>query len=56
MTLQPSAPLPPPEWYADPTGRHSHRYWDGAQWTAQVADAGQAGVDPLDAPGAGLPG
>ena len=56
VTPQPSTPLPPPEWYADPTGRHSHRYWDGAQWTAQVADAGQTGVDPLDAPGAGPPG
>ena len=27
-----------PDWYADPTGIHHHRYWDGAQWTAHVAD------------------
>ena len=44
-------PLPPAQWYADPSGRHTHRYWDGARWTEQVADDGRAGVDPLDAPG-----
>ena len=27
-----------PGWYADPTGIHHRRYWDGAQWTARVAD------------------
>src|SRR5450756_176024 len=36
----PSAPLPPAQWYADPTGRHAHRYWDGSRWTSQVADDG----------------
>jgi hypothetical protein len=44
-------PLPPAQWYADPTGRHTHRYWDGAQWTAQVADDGRTAIDPLDGPG-----
>jgi hypothetical protein len=39
-----------PDWYADPTGRHQYRYWDGAIWTADVADSGQASVDPLDQP------
>lgn len=36
-------------WQADPTGRHEHRYWDGAQWTDNVADAGVAATDPFDA-------
>jgi len=52
----PSAALPPAQWYADPTGRHTHRYWDGAQWTPHVADDGRTGVDPLDAPGSGPTG
>jgi hypothetical protein len=34
-------------WYADPSGRHQYRYWDGATWTPSVADDGQASVDPL---------
>jgi hypothetical protein len=61
FTLEPSikAPqpaLPPAQWYADPTGRHTHRYWDGARWTPQVADGGQTASDPLDGPGSGPPG
>jgi hypothetical protein len=39
----------PPAWYPDPTGRHDHRWWDGAAWTAHIADAGTAGIDPLGA-------
>ena len=35
-------------WFEDPTGRHQHRYWDGTAWTPDVADNGQASVDPLD--------
>ena len=27
-------------WQPDPTGKHDHRYWDGTQWTDNVADAG----------------
>jgi HEAT repeat protein len=38
----------PPDWYGDPTGRHQHRYWDGARWTHHVADNGKASVDELD--------
>lgn len=37
----------PPGWFPDPTGRHDHRWWDGAAWTAHVADSGVAAVDPL---------
>lgn len=39
----------PPAWYPDPTGRHDHRWWDGAEWTAHVADAGTPGTDPVPA-------
>ena len=48
----------PPGWFRDPTGRHDHRWWDGAAWTGHVADAGVAGVDPLpaaDGSGIGAP-
>jgi len=43
-----------PGWFPDPTGRHDHRWWDGAAWTSHVADAGVAARDPLDAPAAGV--
>jgi hypothetical protein len=49
-TPAPSAPLPPAQWYPDPTGRHQHRYWDGTQWTSQVADDGRTASDPIDGP------
>lgn len=35
-------------WHADPTGRHELRYWDGAQWTEHVSDAGVQSTSPLD--------
>ena len=38
--------LRPAGWYPDPSGKHQHRWWDGARWTEQVGDAGAAGVDP----------
>ena len=41
------APAAPAQWYPDPMGRHQYRYWDGAQWTAQVADDGQSSHDPI---------
>jgi Protein of unknown function (DUF2510) len=44
------AALPHPAaagWEPDPTGRHDHRYFDGTAWTDDVADAGQASLDPL---------
>jgi hypothetical protein len=30
-------------------GRHEHRYWDGSQWTDNVADQGQMSMDPVQA-------
>src|SRR5688500_13738547 len=36
-----------PGWHPDPMGRHQHRYWDGTQWTDNVADQGQMALDPL---------
>jgi putative membrane protein len=34
-------------WFADPSGRHAGRYWDGIRWTDHVDDDGHASVDPL---------
>ena len=45
---QSSPPAASPGWYADPSGRHRHRYWDGSDWTAHVHDADQkTAVDPM---------
>jgi hypothetical protein len=33
-------------WYADPSGRHQFRWWDGSSWTDQVADGDTTGQDP----------
>ncbi len=40
-------PSPPAAWYPDPTGRHQHRYWDGAVWTDTAASNGATVHDPL---------
>jgi Domain of unknown function (DUF4389)/Protein of unknown function (DUF2510) len=40
-------PFVPSAWYPDPTGRHQHRFWDGAAWTPHVADWGQTAFDPI---------
>jgi len=34
-------------WYADPTGRYEHRYYNGRTWTADVSSGGQRFVDQL---------
>jgi Protein of unknown function (DUF2510) len=34
-------------WYPDPTGRHENRWWDGNDWTDQVADGQTVSVDPV---------
>jgi hypothetical protein len=38
----------PSGWKADPTGRHQFRFWDGSQWTENVADDGNQTLDSLD--------
>ena len=35
------------DWYADPSGAHQVRYWDGTQWTEHVADDGVQSIDSL---------
>ncbi len=42
-------------WEPDPTGRHQYRWWDGEQWTDQVADDGIQSVDPVSTAEVGLP-
>ena len=27
-----TAPIPPPDWYPDPSGAPTQRYWDGYKW------------------------
>jgi hypothetical protein len=40
-------PALPSGWYADPTGRFDHRYWNGSVWTNHAATSGEAVLDPL---------
>jgi Protein of unknown function (DUF2510) len=40
-----------PGWYADPTQRHEHRYWDGDQWGGHVSDRGVTATDADALPG-----
>jgi hypothetical protein len=35
-----------PGWFVDPFGKHTQRYWSGAEWTEHVTDNGAPGVDP----------
>lgn len=43
-------------WHPDPAGRSDHRYYDGNRWAEHVSDAaGTQSVDPVGAPGDGLP-
>jgi hypothetical protein len=42
----PAAYSVPPQWYADPSGRHELRYWDGAGWSDRVSDHGTTSTDP----------
>lgn len=37
----------PPGWYPDPSGRHLHRWWDGAVWTDRVGDGSVEQHDPI---------
>ncbi len=49
QTPRPQYQAVPAAWHPDPTGRHTHRYWDGTAWTPHVADDGRVALDPLDA-------
>jgi hypothetical protein len=40
-------PTLPSGWYADPTHRFDHRYWNGQSWTDHASSKGEALVDPL---------
>lgn len=42
-------------WEPDPTGRHQYRWFDGEEWTDQVADDGVQSVDPVTPGEADLP-
>ena len=35
----------PPNWYPDPSGRFSLRYWNGTQWTEHVSTGGTTTTD-----------
>jgi hypothetical protein len=37
-----------PGWHRDPSGRHEHRFWDGAGWTDDVSDAGIESKDAVE--------
>jgi Protein of unknown function (DUF2510) len=49
QTPRPHYQAVPAAWHPDPTGRHTHRYWDGTAWTPHVADDGRLALDPLEA-------
>jgi uncharacterized protein YxjI len=42
-------------WYADPTGRHELRYYDGSDWTEHVSSHGRQAVDPPTGGGGHVP-
>jgi hypothetical protein len=42
-------PQLPSGWFPDPHGRHEYRWFNGAAWTADVADDGHRLVDPWGA-------
>lgn len=50
-----AASEPPAQWYPDPSGRYTHRFWDGTAWTEHVASGGQQAVDPVDGAKPALP-
>ncbi len=49
-------PPPPPGWHPDPTGKFEFRWWDGAQWTENVATNGVTQTSPLPTRPTGLDG
>jgi putative membrane protein len=51
----PAAAVAPGGWFADPSGRHQLRYFDGTIWTVHVSDDGVTGVDPPVPDAEGVP-
>jgi hypothetical protein len=45
-TETPTTAALPAAWYRDPSGRHERRWWDGGDWTDQVADGDVVSSDP----------
>jgi hypothetical protein len=41
----PGTPVSPPAWHPDPSGRFHWRWWDGSEWTSQVAIDGHHLID-----------
>jgi len=39
------ASVSPPAWHPDPSGRFHYRWWDGREWTSQVATDGHHLID-----------
>jgi hypothetical protein len=35
----------PAGYYADPSGQHQQRWWDGGAWTVRVADGSRTTID-----------
>jgi hypothetical protein len=56
LPTPPNPGLPASGWFGDPTGRHSHRYWDGTAWTTNVSDNGLTSQDTVTAGPAALLG
>ena len=38
-------PFSPPAWHPDPSGRFQFRWWNGSEWTSQVAADGKHLID-----------
>jgi putative membrane protein len=45
-TVAPPPASAPAGWFADPSGRHQWRYWDGSAWTDHVGNDGESSLDP----------
>jgi Protein of unknown function (DUF2510) len=44
--VEPAGTSADAQWYADPSGRHEGRYWNGIAWTDDVWDQGVTSKDP----------
>lgn len=46
----PTAATTPAGWHPDPFKAHEMRFFDGVEWTENVADDGKASTDPVPTP------